>query len=108
MENYEENIRQENNKETFYLENYEEIDRADSVITRYENYRINYRRKNRLNGSVPVALIQLLIAIVLASAILLFRFVPAFEPAFNAVKDFLQKDIFENLNLSVRVVFNGI
>ena len=99
MENYEENLK---------LENYKEISRADSIFSQYDNYRISYKRRRKPGKSFPVVLTQLLIAAALAALFLLLRFVPYFEPAFEAVKNFMQKNIFENLSISLKSVFYGI
>ena len=93
-------------EEALNLENYEEINRADSKLSRYDNYRISYKRRKRLKKS-SVTLIQFLVAIILAAAVLMFRFVPVFEPAFNAVKDFIQKDILENIGMYIKSALNG-
>lgn len=86
------------------MENYEEISKTDSILSQYSNYRISHKNQISLNiFSVPLT--QLLIAAFLATAILLFRFIPVFEPAFNVVKNFMQKDIFENLNAYIKSVF---
>lgn len=84
------------------MENYENINKAESALSCYQNYRIKYKKNRRPVNLFLIVLIQLAAAAAVCLIVLTFKYVSVFEPAFNAVKDFIQKDIFENLILYIK------
>lgn len=80
------------------MEYYEDIDKTNSVLSKYNNYKINYKRKRlKQDNMLSVVLTQLIIAVVLVFLVLALKFIPVFEPAFDGLKNFIKIDIFQDL-----------
>lgn len=86
---------------------YDGINKSDSTLSKYDGFRIDYKKKKiKKNYSMfSVILRQFIIAAVLAIFILLFRYIPAFSAAFTFIKNFILKDFTEPMNNFLKSVF---